>query len=219
MPVKRMSRSTFVAWGIVGAGSLLVLILLAMNGQQLSASLLAPDISQDFRPLVRHQISQKHAYDDGSTFSENRGFTKEFTLGYLLSNRRTRQIRTMPLYSCANRREDRYVATTDRRDCRRMQSTYQLGHLVVEPAIEAATPLYRCIDTTSGDHLLTDDTTECTALASYNEPELLGYMAGAGHLPQRRLNEFCNTVAAECAAGRASAATCTAQTSFCKGPQ
>ncbi|MBI4022374.1 MAG: hypothetical protein HY372_03365 [Candidatus Andersenbacteria bacterium] len=165
---------------------------------------LGPGMS--YTPLVRHQISQRHCYDDGSFFCEEaRGekpaFSKEFTLGYLFEKSRQLGLGLAPLYACQDTgrrglgRQFILADTVDgdaRRVCRSFQMHPQrLGYVAREPLFEAAQALYRCWGG-EFDTLLTDDPNECT-LSGYLFTERLGYIVAGGTLPLRRLAELCET--------------------------
>lgn len=223
MPSRTAQQEQMVKWGIIGVAVILILMALwAVGGEYLGASLLGPDVTQRYRPLVRHQISQQHAYDDGSLFSENQGFSKEFTLGYAF-HKKVKAVESLPLYSCADLRTLRFSVTTNPQECKAQgfRRVYPLGWIATTNSIEAPATLYRCLNASSGDVLLTDDGDECALVAGYGEPEILGYIASAGHLPQRRLNDLCDVVATQC---RQSATgvikpICDVQAGLCKGPR
>lgn len=197
---RRRDLGVSLVWVLVAAVAfLLVILLLAAGRGYLGASLAGPDVAREFRPLVRHQISQQHAYDDGTQFSEKQGFSKEFTLAYLF-HRKNKMLKTRPLYSCVDLKQGLFFASTEVRECRTLglRRTYLLGYLAGVRDFEAPAAIYRCVNVDSGDALLTDDAGECALLGGYSEAELLGYAASAGHLPQRRLNELCDVVSTVC---------------------
>lgn len=187
-------------WVLVALVALLLVVLLLAAGRgYLGASLAGPDVARDYKPLVRHQISQQHAYDDGTQFSERQGFSKEFTLAYLFT-RKDKKLGTIALYSCADLKRGMFFASTSVKECRDLglRRTYLVGYLANNDNIEAPASIWRCVNADSGDALLTDDARECELLGGYSQPELLGFAASAGHLPQRRLNELCDAVASVC---------------------
>src|SRR3989344_7541498 len=222
---KQTSGNNTMKWALLGVVVVLfVAVLYLVGGDYLTASLTGPDVVSNYNPLVRHQESQNECVDDGSQFCEESGFTKEFTLGYIFGRKRTgKGLDSVPLYSCANRRGRTFLVTKDLSECKDTRAAkmtrYQLGFIATTNTFEAPTALYRCFNKSSKSMILTDDPDEC-ALAEYGEAEQLGYVASAGHLPQRRLNEFCGTVQTECSKtpNRVPATVCAARESFCKGP-
>lgn len=204
-------------WWLAAAGLAVILIVAAVYGSFLGARLSGPDRGSVYRPLVRHRISEIHCYDTGTTACEQEtpAFSKEFTVGYLLADRSQG---TRALYFCVDQNQGRSLATVDRAECDGMPQVTQLGFLFTDSNVEVATPLYRCQRADSGDTLLTDDGSECV-LAGYNDPERLGYVAGAGFLSQRRLNELCDVTEQTCLdPTRQALPVCTALQEFCKGP-
>lgn len=213
------------AWGAVIVVILIAVVaVITQFGDLVGARLDAPDVGQEFRPLVRHQISQKHCYDDGSDFCESKGgdFAKEYTLGYLLKKDKTSQgTKGKPLYSCAGTKNANYTATLNQKEnCKGSQGynkRYTLGYLLETPDVEASTAIYQCFGQGGGDTLLTDDPNEC-ALVGYGEASLLGYAASAGNLPTRRLTELCALSQTACAAysGGGNTSLCGARAGLCK---
>lgn len=168
-----------------------------------------PDLgpTMDYAPLVRHQISQRHCYDNGSflceeTASFKPAFDKEFTLGYLFQDSRQPALGLAPLYHCVDKRRggtgfNFVLADTVDGDARRLCRDlgfrpFLLGHIARTPAFEAPQALYRCWGF-SFDSLLTDDPNEC-GLSGYFFTERLGYLAAGGTLPLRRLSELCAAI-------------------------
>lgn len=212
-------------WGAVG-GFVVVLALILMSplGSFLRTAIVKPDINRNYRPLVRHQQSQVHCYDNGSLFCENRKppFTKEFTIGYLMANASipVTGIERAMLYSCANYSTGHYIVTLIQAQCgigTAYPTKLALGYVFSEPSIETPVMLFRCLDTAGTDMLVTDDPQECD-LVGYQERQFLGYVGSAGYLWQRRLEDFCTTVSNACVAGRASASLCQERQAFCGFP-
>lgn len=218
MKAKTTQRSLLI--GIVTVAVVLVLALLVPLSRYARVALLAPDAGRIFRPIVRHQISQRHCYDDGSRVCERQSpqrYKKEFTVGFVAAAERPS---SRALYSCFDALNQRFTVTLDKAECVALQfpGIRLLGYVFTTSGVEAPTPLYRCINAESQDTLLTDGPRECTLLGGYGTPELLGYLFGAGHLPQRRLNELCAALESACALGQGTPTTCTAKESFCRGP-
>lgn len=216
-----------VSWGVLAVA---VVLLALIVGPQLSAfmgaSLLGPDRGSTYSPLVRHEISQSHCYDNGSQLCENStvgAFSKEFTLGYLFSSPTTNAATAMKsLYGCMNSSKRFSVGTTTS-DCqaRGFTKTYLIGYMFQTPAVEASFPIYRCFGSSNGDTLVTDDTSECSSLG-YSSAELLGYAGGSAYLPQQRLNDICTHVSKVCDAYSHTGAVknmCEAQLKLCVGPK
>ncbi len=208
-------------WIAVTVAVVIVLVLLNLStiSAYLGASLLGPDVATKYSPLVRHQISQRHCYDNGSQFCEqNFGggfqFDKEFTVAYLFASRPS--IASTPLYSCTNTKVpgETYRITTKRAECNRAKlSSFVLGHVATAQDFEAPVALWRCLKNDTSDPLVTDDPNEC-ALSEYAKPTLLGYAATAGYLPSRRLGELCTVAQRQCNAGDSQ--MCNAHASYCE---
>jgi hypothetical protein len=150
----------------------------------------------EFKPLVRHMISQVHCYDTGSDDCETdahlgASFTKEHTMGFLLdgSSRKMQDRGFEPLYFCEARDDSGVMMVTagtvesdPREVCRDAGfRPRRAGYISATDQLEAPWPLYRCVHPTTHDTLLTDDAAECTA-ATYGSAELLGYLYAGGPL-------------------------------------
>lgn len=214
-----------VIWGIVGIVIVVIAIMFAFPlSSYLKSAILNPDINRPFVPLVRHQKSQVHCYDNGTNVCETKKqpFEKEFTIGYLLTQSSS-AIAGNPmasLYSCANGQTGKYYVTLNAAECgtaNGYNNTSPLGKILTTPSIEAPATLYRCMNTDKTDTLLTDDPRECS-LVNYDAPETLGYVASAGYLSQRRLEDLCTSVGTACSQGLASTALCQVRTSLCTAP-
>lgn len=219
---KQANVSKRTLWGVIGSGVIIVgLALVSPLGAYLRSAIVGPDINAAYRPLVRHQKSQVHCYDNGSQFCESRTqpFTKEFTIGYLAAPgaKPVSSIGTAMLYSCANQAKGKFYLTLNKAECGKGSghaSTIALGHVFSQPGVEAPVALYRCLNDDRTDALATDDPNEC-ALVGYHQPEMLGYVAGAGYLAQRRLEDLCTSINTACAQGGASASLCQQRLAFC----
>lgn len=211
------------------AGLLLaVFFLVAQYGGLLGARLYQPDFQNVVGavPLVRHAYSQAHCYDAGNRYCESLRntakeylFTKEFSIGFIP---RVEHINaeSVELAGCWNKTAKTFQAVfgpAEVNACKAAKAEgfqySRIGYLFTNDEAEAGTPLYRCRDLSSGDDLLTDSPTECATVGGYEAPELLGYMWGSGYLPQQRLNELCDAVAA----ANVPNSVRTAQSTFCHG--
>lgn len=210
--VKSKVQVALVAVAVVAS----VLLL----GQIVSASLAGPDRTSDFKPLVRHSISQAHCYDNGTDMCENAGYSKEFTIGYLATSAVGSS--TVPLYGCHNRAGNLFFAATSPKECKNVGATkaFVLGHLFTDNNLETPFSLYRCLNSEGKDALLTDDPSECS-LVNYNNVQLLGYLPAGGTIPQQRLNDMCATVDKYCTGSETGALKdiCEVHTGLCKGPK
>lgn len=216
---------TYRTYVIVGTAVFVVVAVIILAGvfsSYLGARLSGPDVARLFRPLVRHQISQVHCYDDGSLFCESRKdeYKKEFTIGYIpQSIPRKNEVATETLYSCASPRDNKFFVARGQQEykqtCRKnYNQTYRLGYIFQQPVIEASTPLYRC--TSDTDTLLSDSKVECDAQEGYTKPVLLGYVAGAGYLPQRSLGQLCSLASTYCGTGSMASGFCSQQQLICQ---
>lgn len=152
--------------------------------------------SIEFKPLVRHMMSQVHCYDEGTDDCETTdhmgtSFTKENTLGFLLDGSRSKVSRLglEPLYICEARDDSGVMMVTagttedDPKDaCRDADfRPNHVGYISPTDQIEAPSALYRCVHPETHDTLLTHDAGECTA-AAYGSAEMLGYLYAGGPL-------------------------------------
>lgn len=182
----------------LGSSALLILLTLAVAIPLYAAGTLSADFGKfiEFKPLVRHMISQVHCYDVGTNDCETTShfgsnFTKEHTLGFLLDGSRHRMnaLNFKPLYLCEARDGSGVMMVTGgllendpRGACRAAGFRYkQAGYISSTNQIEAPFPLYRCVQPTTHDTLLTHDASECTT-ALYGSAELLGYLYAGGPL-------------------------------------
>lgn len=152
--------------------------------------------SIEFKPLVRHMMSQVHCYDEGTDDCETTdhmgtSFTKEHTLGFLLDGSRSKVSRLglEPLYICEARDDSGVMMVTagttedDPKDaCRDADfRPNHVGYISPTDQIEAPSAIYRCVHPETHDTLLTHDADECTA-AAYESAEMLGYLYAGGPL-------------------------------------
>lgn len=183
---------------LVGIGVMAPLVALAIRGP-LTRSDLGSQF--DYRPLVRHQISQRHCYDSGSYYCETPSrskpaFMKEFTMGFLFDGIGPRRDYNFnAIYACEEKgrvdkgKYDVLVDNVDgnaKRGCHNQGlRTTQLGYVAFIPDIEAPVALYRCRSLDGSDVLLTNDTNECLTVG-YGSGKLLGFIMAGGELAQKR---------------------------------
>lgn len=180
----------------LAVGMLSTLFIAVLSIGPLSAATATEDYGTfvEFKPLVRHMISQLHCYDVGTDDCEDTShlgtnFTKEHTLGFLLygSSRRMSSLGYKPLYLCEARNNSHLMMVTggllenDPVDaCRDANFRHdRAGYISATANIEAPSPLYRCLHATTHDTLLTKNPAECTS-ATYGAAQLLGYLYAGG---------------------------------------
>lgn len=188
-------------------------------GAYLGASLFGKDVARSYTPLVRHQISQQHCYDDGSQLCEKAvgkqgSFAKEFTIAYLFRQKPYDGLATDTLYVCGPTSRRASAATLDPATCKSAgQRAYRLGFIAKTADFEAPVALFACQLAAAEDVLITDDENECT-LAGYGTATKLGYAASAGYLSRRRLEGLCAVIAPQCPQS-ATSPVCQAAHTFC----
>lgn len=211
-----LPRTTAIVGGLILL--VLALVFLTPLGSFLGATVVGKDVSTTYTPLVRAQTSQDHRYDRGSNACErNPALTKEFTVAYLFKSM-PRGLTAAPVFGChlAGKPECSKQVTLIPQDCTSVGlRSFPLGYIATTNDFEAPVPLYRCLNTSANDTLLTDDADECTQ-AGYLNTEQLGFAATAGHLPTRRLGSLCEVVNSQaCSLGQRST-LCDAYATFCQ---
>lgn len=184
---------------LLGSGIIAAFALIALSLPLYAANQNADyGRSVEFVPFVRHMMSQLHCYDTGTNECEKTShlgtsFTKEHTMGFLLDGSRHRlsQFGFEPVYVCEGRHNSGVMMVTagtvddnPRQECRDagFRPAKRVGYISSTDQIEAPWALYRCVEPTTHDTLLTHNTAECTT-ASYGAAELLGYLYAGGPLP------------------------------------
>lgn len=183
---------------LLGGSMVAVMLALVVGIPLYAAGHLTADFDKfiEFKPLVRHMISQVHCYDEGTDDCETTdhlgaSFTKEHTLGFLVdgSTSKMRRLGLEPVYVCEDRDDSGVMMVTagtleeDPKDaCRDADfRPDHVGYISPTDEIEAPFELYRCVHPTTNDTLLTHDPNECSA-ATYGPAELMGYLYAGGPL-------------------------------------
>lgn len=187
------------ATAIVGVVVLSAVAYFGWTSSYLGARLAGPDTGAFYVPIVRHVLaSQTHCYDNGSQYCERlfgTGGQKEFTVAYIFRTEPSR-LKSNELYGCYNASTKNYLLTINKVDCRASgySTPYLNGYTSKSDNFETSTPLFRCYSRDAQNYLVTDDQRECVLSAHTDEIVSLGWVAAAGHLPQRRLQGLCLAV-------------------------